>query len=88
MLNELDKEEEQLVAMAVALASSKKRIQTNAINAERDSFGELNHIFPQLLSQEDHFLMYFRIESENYWKLTPNQSVIICLYTRLTQIPF
>lgn len=38
MLNGLDEEEEQLVAIAIALATSGKKNQTNVINAERDSF--------------------------------------------------
>ncbi len=46
MLNELDEEEEQLVAIAIALATSGEKTQTNVINAERDSLGEFHHLFP------------------------------------------
>lgn len=69
MLNELDEEEEQLVAIAIALATSGKKTQTNVINAERDSLGEFHHLFPQLLSQEDRFVMYIRMTKEEFYNL-------------------
>ena len=70
MLNELDEEEEQLVAIAIALATyGKKKTQTNIINAQRDSFGEFHHLFPQLLSEEDRFVIYFRMTKEEFYNL-------------------
>ena len=63
MLNELDEEEEQLVAIAIVLATSGKKTQTNVINAERDSLGEFHQLFSQLLSQEDSFVMYYDLSS-------------------------
>ena len=83
MLNELDEEEEQLVAMVVVLASSKNRIQTNAINAEKDSFGEFNHMFPQLLLQENRFLMHFRMTKEEFYSLLHILIPSIIKYTQL-----
>ena len=69
LLNELDEEEEQLVAIALALVTSGKKTQTNVINAKRESLGEFHHLFPQLLSEEDRFVMYFRMTKEEFYNL-------------------
>lgn len=68
--DELDEEEENVVALAmVATQDRRRKMWVHPINSERKVHDEFRHLTPQLRKDEDRFVTYFRMKKEEFHSL-------------------